>query len=342
MILWGMGLPLGIFTVAGTIMVTGKILLSIAALQNDPAKSLFGKFRTITAPKTLHWGGQNEPTGNLAILFSFFLPYFLITGSFAVKFMRYWLPLYPLFCIFAALFTFQASVFLQKRMSVVKRYLPARQNVLSLPRRLLASLLAPGPPMPAYLRSLWLGYLLLVIIWPLSFISIYSQPNTRIQATKWINKNIPSGSVLAVEHWDDRLPLQGNYKFLEMPMYESDNSSKKWKIVNDNLEKADYIIIASNRLYTPLMKLTDCKNLPQDRCYPKTAAYYQKLFSGWLGFTKTAEFTSYPKLEIGNWKLEIDDSSADESFTVYDHPKIMIFKKTRCCNRIQHPVLIKY
>jgi len=40
-----------------------------------------------------------------------------------------------------------------------------------------------------------------------------------------------------------------------------------------------------------------------------------------------AEFTSYPHIKIGSKQLEIIDDKADESFTVYDHPKIMIFKK---------------
>ena len=55
--------------------------------------------------------------------------------------------------------------------------------------------------------------------------------------------------------------------------------------------------------------------------------FYADLFSNKLNYKKVAEFVSYPKLEIGNWKLEIRDDVADESFTVYDHPKVLIFKK---------------
>jgi hypothetical protein len=42
---------------------------------------------------------------------------------------------------------------------------------------------------------------------------------------------------------------------------------------------------------------------------------------------EVAEFVSFPSLEIGNWKLEINDSSSEESFWVYDHPKVEIYKK---------------
>jgi len=68
-----------------------------------------------------------------------------------------------------------------------------------------------------------------------------------------------------------------------------------------------------------------CAKLPSDRCYQRTAIYYQELFSGKLGFKKVAEFTQYPTIPFLN--IEIDDQKADESFTVYDHPKVMIFKK---------------
>ena len=113
---------------------------------------------------------------------------------------------------------------------------------------------------------------------------------------------------------------------LTLKLYNSD-TSEKWKIINQELSKTDYIIISSNRLYTPLMRLTDCKKLPVGRCYTETAQYYKKLFDGQLGFKKVAEFSVYPSLILNHLSLIIDDSSADESFTVYDHPKVMIFQK---------------
>jgi hypothetical protein len=70
--------------------------------------------------------------------------------------------------------------------------------------------------------------------------------------------------------------------------------------------------------------------------YPQTTEFYQKLFaseltppSGQGTFKKVAEITSYPGLKIGNWKLEIPDDPSEEAFTVYDHPKVIIFEKVR-------------
>ena len=113
---------------------------------------------------------------------------------------------------------------------------------------------------------------------------------------------------------------------LTLTLYDTD-TAQKWSIINQTLSQTDYIIIASNRLYVPLQTLTNCSQLPIGRCYTQSAEYYQNLFDGKLGFQKVAEFSSFPKLEVSSFKFEIDDSSADESFTVYDHPKIMIFKK---------------
>lgn len=227
------------------------------------------------------------------ILLTFFITYFLVVGSFAIGFMRYLLPIYPLLCLFAAVFFFQLYNRLSSHLG-----------------KLIAS-----------------GYLLIAIIWPLSFIHIYTKPNTRVIASEWINNNIPQGASLAVEHWDDTLPLFGqqNYKIVTLSFYDFD-TPQKWEMINTQLSQTDYLIIASNRLYTPLQKLTNCQKLPPDKCYPLTSQYYRKLFGGTLGFKKVAEFTTYPTLEVSSWKFVIDDSSADESFTVYDHPKVMIFK----------------
>jgi len=226
---------------------------------------------------------------NLFLFLLFYILYFLIVGRSAVKFMRYMLPLYPFFAILAGFGLFYLLSF---RGTIVTKNL----------FRFLATLGITG-----------------AVIWTFMFINIYSQPHTRISATNWILNNIPKGSTLATEHWDDGLPLYGgeNYKFEELTLYDRPDEETKWQVLNEKLKRTDYIVIASNRLYVPLQKLSDCNKFKS--CYPLTAQYYQKLFSGSLGFKEVAEFAVSP--------LFINDQSADESFTVYDHPKIMVFKK---------------
>jgi hypothetical protein len=113
------------------------------------------------------------------------------------------------------------------------------------------------------------------------------------------------------------------YTFVTLPLYDED-TIEKWQNIDNILDHTDYIIIASNRLYTPLQKLTDCQSLPQGKCYTRTAEYYHNLFNGSLGFQKIAQFTDYPTLTFLD--IPINDQGADESFTVYDHPKVIIFQ----------------
>jgi len=55
--------------------------------------------------------------------------------------------------------------------------------------------------------------------------------------------------------------------------------------------------------------------------------FYQGLFAGKLPYKKVAEFTSYPSLTYLGIPLTFPDDCAEEAFTVYDHPRVMIFKK---------------
>ena len=242
---------------------------------------------------------RNGKKGNIAkeiIIFAFFLTYFIAVGRFAVGWMRYMLPLYPIFAIFAAYMTWKLYQVLNKKINKTQFII---------------------------LNSL---FIILVFLWPISFIQIYTKPNTRVLASQWINQNISSGSTLAIEHWDDALPLFGqqSYRILTLELYNPDTPSK-WQIINQQLAQTDYIVIASNRLYTPLQKLTNCEKLPPSHCYTLTSEYYRRLFNGQLGFKKVAEFQNPPIIPILN--IQINDQGADESFTVYDHPKVIIFKK---------------
>lgn len=156
------------------------------------------------------------------------------------------------------------------------------------------------------------------IFWALAFFSIYIKEQTRISASKWIYKNIPANSKILGEHWDDGLPIPINgysnsYNVEQLTIYEQDNNNKI-NYYADKLSNADYIIINSRRLYGTLINLPDK--------YPITSKYYKLLFDGKLGYKKVAEFSSYPSL-LG---FEINDDSSEETFQVYDHPKVMVFK----------------
>jgi len=223
------------------------------------------------------------------LLLSWLIPYFLITGSFKVKFLRYMLPILPFLCLLAA------------------RFFDVLIRDKSNRTRYMFGLLAV---------SLTVVYLFLYSI---AFVSIYTRPHTYITASKWIYKNISSNETILGEHWDDKLPVsvRGSGKkprAIELPMYEKDNKSKI-SFIADALEKGDYIALPTKRVYGSVGKMPER--------YPVSARYYQLLLSGKLGYQLVKTFQSYPTI----FGFELVDDLADESYSVYDHPKIYIFKK---------------
>lgn len=144
--------------------------------------------------------------------------------------------------------------------------------------------------------------------------------------------------------WDDALPLNinkfnaqgGIFNPLNLELYEPDTPEKREMMIQV-LDKSDYIVIPSNRAYDAMPRLP--------LRYPLTLKYYQTLFDctcsgdalenlvydlkppfkSPLGFDLIATFESPPSIGF----LVFPDQSADESFTVYDHPKVLIFKKSQ-------------
>ena len=108
------------------------------------------------------------------------------------------------------------------------------------------------------------------------------------------------------------------YAVTQLPVFDPD-TPQKWQQLNDAFAKADYYILSSNRAYGSIMVLP--------KHYPQMSEFYKNLFAGRTQFQKIAEFTSYPTLNLGFTKLTIEDQWAEEAFTVYDHPKVTIFKK---------------
>lgn len=179
-----------------------------------------------------------------------------------------------------------------------------------------------------YLHKFVSGYVkitsvLLILIWPLSFISIYLNPHSRITASEWIYENIPPGSSIAWEVWDDPLPLRlsgfsNNYQFIELKPFDYDTADKITEFTR-SLDNTDYYILSSNRAWGSIPTVPDK--------YPYMTKFYSDLFNDKTNFRKIAEFSSYPSLRYIGIPIDFIDELSEEAFTVYDHPKVIIFKK---------------
>ncbi len=165
---------------------------------------------------------------------------------------------------------------------------------------------------------------------------------------------VDGGGALAIygsEHanestWDDALPysvdgfnpydlFSGIYRSdLNFEMYWDDNADKLNRF-QTTLDRTDYIFISSNRQWGSVPRVPER--------YPLSLVYYRELlgcppeqdvvrcytvaqpgmFAGRLGFDLIYVNQSEP--ELG--PLWVNTQFAEEAFTVYDHPKVLIFKK---------------
>ncbi len=302
MVLWGMGLPLGL---AAWIGISWALRNAIKA--------------------TISWRSHLLP-----LLWG--LGYFLFMGTRWVKSIRYFLPVYPIFCLYAAWGLFEIRRSLMNRL--VKPTADYENSFKDGNKAILVNLA----------QALTTGLVLIgTVVWATAFVNaVYRDGHTRIEASEWIYANIPAGSTISNENWDEGLPLSINdaaphdydYDLITMEVRWYDNEDKLNMFV-ENLEKTDYIILPSQRAIWSVSRLP--------LTYPMTMEYYQALFDGRLGFDLVAVFHhplavgdlyvsdvggkvswgEKPGLPIFNYGI----FAAEEAFSVYDHPPIWIFVK---------------
>ena len=247
------------------------------------------------------------------LLLSWVVPIFILVGGQDVKFLRYLLPVTPLLVLMGA-----RLLFWLKDTAVSWRY--------------------PRPSWVAGLMAVGVGA---TALYAVAYDRIYSRPHPATEASAWLQTNASPGSVVLKEHWEEGIPDTGAYRIQELPLYDPDTVPKMQRLAT-SLSQADYLLFYSNRLYGTIPRLPER--------YPLTTSYYDSLFNGDLGYTLERQFTSYPNLlgialkdatfsrpELPEPEYDGPESSplatlnlgfADESFTVYDHPKVLAFKNT--------------
>ena len=222
------------------------------------------------------------------VLLSWVVPFFLVTGWFEVKFPRYLLPIYPVMILWAA--------------DALMR-LRGRRPALG---RLLIAVVVGG-----------------TLLHTVAFVSsTYTRDHTVVEASRWTYRHVPAGSKILSQDWDEGFPMglpegnAGSYKVTDFGYYgQPDNHAKMVKLAKE-LASTDYIIFQTKRLYGATTRAPER--------YPLTNNYFYQLFAGDLGFTLIHEMAARPSL----FGFEIPDELADESLTVYDHPKVLFFQNT--------------
>ncbi len=134
---------------------------------------------------------------------------------------------------------------------------------------------------------------------------------------------LSSSSIATEGEWDDPVPLSlapynvwgSQFQGYQLQMFWEDTADKQARM-QYVLDHADYLTLSSNRFYASLPR--------NPQRYPLSIAYYRALFSGELGFELVGDFASRPN--IG--PIEFCDDTAEEAWTVYDHPRVLIFRKT--------------
>ncbi|HQR45943.1 MAG TPA: DUF2298 domain-containing protein, partial [Thermoanaerobaculia bacterium] len=156
-------------------------------------------------------------------------------------------------------------------------------------------------------------------LWALAFLSIYARPFTPVAASRWFYENVPAGKKLLSQHWDEGfpLPLPGlspdRYRVVDFGYYEED-SPAKIAALSRELASADVVVFPTKRIYGAVTRAP--------KKFPLTNNYLRLLFSGDLGFVLAKDVTSRPALP----GVSFPDELADESFSVYDHPKVLFFE----------------
>ncbi len=258
MIFWSMGLPLGLAAYIGF------------------ALGIIRVFR------------KRSDTGNL-ILLAWLIPLFILNSTFQVKFLRYTLPMFPVFAILAA------------------RWLHDLHHTIGRFRARLVNVVVIGG----------------ALFWSIAFSAIYTEPNTRHVASDWVYENIPKGSNIVLEsNWDDSLPVSTNgnnrpddYHFDKLEIYQEPDNARKAGNMTQILEWGDVVILASKRHYGSVLRVPDR--------YPISSNFYRALFAERLGYRYVKSFTNPPHLG----PMKFRDDLADESFGVYEHAKVDVFVK---------------
>jgi len=180
------------------------------------------------------------------------------------------------------------------------------------------------------------------LVWALAYMNVYHAPDSRLEASRWLLKNVPADSKILIEPSQNTPPM-GSYltaiKFHESYvmfypqtekhdyywLYPLDTYRSLYNRGVDDDWRRNYI---QSRLALVDWIVMDDSYLQQYQHLPESEhgvvkQYYRDLFSGRPGFNLIKTFKVYPSI-LG---LTVNDDDAELTFRSFDHPRVFIFMR---------------
>lgn len=144
--------------------------------------------------------------------------------------------------------------------------------------------------------------IILALLPGLYFMKIYFYSDIRVTTSEWINKNIPTTSLVLSEG--------GNV--VDIPVSNNRLKITNYDFYNNYPNNLSNHLLAVNYIFVPSRRVFKNYNLK----------YYQNLFNGSLGFKEINKIST-------NYDLLLNAENAEETWSVFDHPTIRVFEKVK-------------
>ena len=250
-----------------------------------------------------------------AVVASFAIIYYAVAGHTVAPMIRYTLPLAPTLAVAAGV--------------LGADWLHRSRNKL-LPRIVVGATV------------------LTTAFYALAYMNVFRQPDSRVEASKWLVENVPRNENILVEPSQNTPPMGGYftnmnfhndyvlwggttrreaererndyyhlftfdaYRYLYADRYDD---AEKRRYIDSRLARVDWIVIDDT--YTQWYQ-----HLPASE-NAVVKQHYADLVDGKLGFALAKTFKVYPKL----FGVTINDDAAEFTFRLFDHPRVYVFRR---------------
>ncbi len=185
-------------------------------------------------------------------------------------------------------------------------------------------------------------------LYALAYMNIFRQPDSRVEASRWLVENVPRGARVLVEPSQNTPPMgayftatnfnhdyvlwggttrraaererndyyhlhtMDTYRYLYADRFDDE---EKRRYIASRLALVDWIVIDDTYVqWYDHLPASENAVLKQ---------HYRDLFAGKLGFALVKSFKTYPSL-MG---FHINDDPAEFTFKLFDHPRVYVFRR---------------